>query len=55
MFGIILLTLYHLLFYLILKAWIPLEPHGTDSPITEGIRQKMVTSTQDRINFNLSP
>uniref|UniRef100_A0A7I4FJY4 DNA-directed RNA polymerase III subunit RPC5 n=1 Tax=Physcomitrium patens TaxID=3218 RepID=A0A7I4FJY4_PHYPA len=37
------------------EAWIPLEPHGTDSPITEGIRQKMVTSTQDRINFNLSP
>ncbi|KAG0614812.1 hypothetical protein M758_6G205100 [Ceratodon purpureus] len=37
------------------EAWIPLEPHGTDSPVTEGIRQKMVAKTQDRINFNMSP
>lgn len=37
------------------EAWIPLEPHGTDSPVTEGIRQKMVTKTQESINFNMTP
>jgi DNA-directed RNA polymerase-3 subunit RPC5 len=37
------------------EPWIPLEPHGTDSPVTEGIRQKMVAKTQDRINFNMTP
>lgn len=40
---------------LILKAWIPLEPHGTDSPVTEGIRQKMVASTTNRLTFDMSP
>lgn len=36
------------------EAWIPLEPHGTDSSVTEEIRQKMVVKIQDRINFNMS-
>lgn len=37
------------------ESWIPLEPHGVDSPLTDGIRQKMVASTKTPIPFTLRP
>ncbi|CAK9209591.1 unnamed protein product [Sphagnum troendelagicum] len=39
----------------LLQSWIPLEPHGVDSPLTDGIRQKMVASTKTPIPFTLRP
>ncbi|KAL2651484.1 hypothetical protein R1flu_019612 [Riccia fluitans] len=37
------------------EPWIPLEPHGVDSPVTDGIRAKMIASAATQIPFKLGP
>ncbi|CAM6101262.1 unnamed protein product [Calypogeia fissa] len=35
------------------EPWIPLEPHGVDSPVTDGVRHQMIASTSSQIPFKL--
>ncbi|KAG6549694.1 hypothetical protein Mapa_008674 [Marchantia paleacea] len=37
------------------EPWIPLEPHGVDSPVTDGVRSKMIASATTQIPFKLGP
>lgn len=37
------------------QPWIPLEPHGVDSPVTDAVRSKMIASATTQIPFKLGP
>eukprot|EP01018_Ginkgo_biloba_P006541 Gb_35421 [translate_table: standard] len=37
------------------EPWIPLEPHGIDSPVTGGFRKKMIAAENFQIPFTMSP